>query len=117
MGKYENGYDASRRPAFNSTQRDATPSEGYKSTYEDSYNGNPPPWYVMFWYAAVASMDDTSTGSQMYGGKDAGERDGKSDRKSGRINRLNPKSSMKNNLPLLNIVKKESKKSKENEKK
>jgi RHS repeat-associated protein len=78
---------------------------GYKITYEEAYKEGKSHFSIDQIFAgivaAIATDNNDNSGSALHGGRTAGITEGNSDRKNGKINRLNPLSSLKNNLPLI----------------
>ncbi len=83
---------------------------GYKETYNDTYNGNKPGWLSRLasaFVAGIATDHNDNSGEMRNAGRETGIIEGERDRKDGRINRLNPTQSFKNNLPLIKLTDKE----------
>ena len=86
-------------------------ANGYEETYEDAYKNGKSELQNQFSLSqifssvisAIATENNDSSGKQRHGGRGTGITDGVNDRKAGRINRLNPLSSLKNNLPLIQL--------------
>ena len=82
---------------------------GYKETYEKAYKEGMSQFSLgqlaSSIIAAIAQQNNDPSGEVRHSGRAAGIMDGNYDRKNGKINRLNPQSSLKNNKPLI-ILKK-----------
>jgi RHS repeat-associated protein len=78
---------------------------GYKETYEDAYKEGTSQFSAGQIFSAIVSAiatdNNDNSGQMRHGGRSAGISDGNSDREKGKINRLNPLSSLKNNSPLI----------------
>jgi RHS repeat-associated protein len=78
---------------------------GYKITYEEAYKEGKSHFSIGQIFAGmvaeIARQNNDNSGSEIHGGRAAGITEGNSDRKNGKINRLNPLSSLKNNSPLI----------------
>lgn len=82
---------------------------GYSETYEKSYKEGKGVVKDNFSFSqiisaivsALATDNKDNSGKERHAGRTAGISDGNSDKDAGRINRLNPESSFKNNAPLI----------------
>jgi len=78
---------------------------GYKETYEKAYKEGKNQFsldqIVSGIIAAIGRENNDTSAEMRHGGRSAGILEGNSDRKAGRINRLNPRSSFKNNQPII----------------
>jgi RHS repeat-associated protein len=78
---------------------------GYRETYEDAYKEGTSQFSAGQIFSAIVSAiatdNNDNSGQMRHGGRSAGISDGNSDREKGKINRLNPLSSLKNNSPLI----------------
>jgi hypothetical protein len=78
---------------------------GYNAGYERGYSGKKDgPLYKLFFKGIQTTYKE---GAQNSVGREKGRKDGRADRESGKINRMNPYSSLKNNAPIIQINKKE----------
>lgn len=78
---------------------------GYKETYEDAYKEGKsffsPTQILSAIVSSIAADNDDNSGEMRHAGKTTGIMQGNADRKNGNINRLNPRSSIKRNSPLI----------------
>jgi RHS repeat-associated protein len=80
---------------------------GYRETYEEAYTKGKSQFSLgqiaSAIIAGIATENNDSSGEMRHGGRSAGISEENSDRKNGRINRLNPPKSFKNNQPLIQL--------------
>jgi membrane peptidoglycan carboxypeptidase len=80
---------------------------GYKENYEDAYKNGKSQFSLgqiaSAIIAAIATDNNDNSGQMRHSGRSEGISNGNSDRESGKINRLNPYSSLKNNPPLIKL--------------
>ena len=78
---------------------------GYGETYEKAYNEGMSRFSLgqvfSSFIASIATDNNDNSGQMRHSGRSTGIEDGNSDRQKGKINRLNPTSSFKNNPPLI----------------
>jgi hypothetical protein len=82
-------------------------SLGYRETYEEAYKEGLSQFSLGQIFSGVislfSSLNGDNSGEMRHGGRSAGILEGNNDREKGNINRLNPVSCFKNNLPLIKL--------------
>lgn len=86
-------------------------TNGYKETYPESYKKGKGVFKDNFSLSqiiagvvsAFATENNDNTGQERHAGRVSGIQDGNNDRSNGRINRIDPSSSLKNNTPLIRL--------------